>query len=1313
MYCVPSVFRLKGVLDIAKLESAFAILIQRHNILRTRFRFEGHELLQLVDASSTFQLSKVPADANAPLAKESEIDQQIQQDILQPFRLDQDSSVRATLIRVGPDEHRLVLALHHIYTDGWSMAVFCRELSLVYNALVESRNPELPSLAVQYADYAVWQKERVRRQELASQIHYWKRKLAGFSTLELPTDRPRPITPTHKGGHRIHSLPVALSRSLKELSQQSGVTLFMTLVAGFVAFLHRYTGQTDILLGTPNAGRSRSELEGLIGFFVNTLILRSDVSGNPSFRDLLLRVREEVLDALSNAEVPFERIVEELAPNRDERSHPLFQVLIVLENTPEAALNLTNLATSEIPLETHGSKFDLSLSVKDTGSQLRISWDYNSDLFDEATIQRMAQHFSTLLEGLSAQPDLPVSAHLLQTESERLQQLEASKGPEITAAPYLSIDRWFEQQADRTPDAMALVYLGQHLSYRELDEKANQLAHQLVRWKSTDAGVVAICLDRSLEMVIAIFATLKAGLAYVAIDPEYPAERIRWMLQDSKPIVVLTQKKHLPILAADGPRRLCMDQEEAALSSFSKNRLGLSNSAEHLAYVLYTSGSTGHPKGAMIPHGAIANHMRWILRVYPMDSSDALLQKTSFSFDASVWEFFAPLLSGGRLVLAAPGGHRDPDYLIQCIRENQITILQLVPSFLRVLVSHDAFSSCTSLRRVFSGGEILTAELVEAFYRKLQNTTLHNLYGPTEATIDSTAYDCPRESQSDPVPIGWPIDNASCYIVDSHLNLVPTGVPGELLIGGAGLALGYWNQPTLTAEKFIPHPFDNTPGLRVYRTGDRCRFRSDGQIEFLGRLDHQVKIRGSRIELGEIELALRAQVGVMDAAVNAEGVTSEDKQLVAYVVIAPNARLTHTDLRSKLGTLLPGHMIPARFRKVAALPLTPSGKLDRNALASALSTELESGNGSREPSNAMERKILEIWKKLLAREDIGIQDNFFELGGHSLIAVKLFSELEAVTGKHLPLATLFRAPTIELFARLLNASDWETSWSSVVPIRKGGSRLPFFCAHGIGGNILEYLDIAKYMDDSQPFYGIQAVGLDGKTPPLESVEAMAEHHLKLIQSIQPEGPVLLGGASFGGMVAYEIAQRLRLQGRKVGLLVLFDTNAPGYPKPLPHIAGWRKKWNRIRYRFQLHWQNFLLSSPSDKWNYVKTKSRIYGKRIFSRRRLANLRRRVQSKFSKDKATLPSVLKSVGEASVVAALAYRPSPYPGKVTLFRATEQQEGYYEDRNLGWGAYVSGEIEVHDIPGHHGAIVHEPRVRVLAQHLKECLAKVGLDSR
>jgi amino acid adenylation domain-containing protein len=1040
-YNISSGFHLNGTLNEVVLQQSIAEIVERHEILRTTFSVVDGVAVQVIHPNVNITISSVNLEALPDVEQAAEVQRLVKEESQRPFDLVQGPLLRLTLLRLGRESHIFLLTIHHIISDGWSMGIFFRELSHIYKAFSGGESASLPKLPLQYADFAHWQKNWLQGEVLEIQFEYWKQQLVGVPPLlDLPTDRPRPPVQTFRGSTKTFELSGTLTQQLKKLGSQSGTTLFMTLLAAFVTLLGRYSNQEDIVVGSPIAGRNRSEIESLIGFFVNTLVLRVDLSGNPSFRELLRRTRQVTLDAYSHQDLPFEKLVEELQPERNLSYNPLFQVMFVLQNAGSEDWEFPGLTLTPLEIESVTAKFDLTLAMEERESGLRGVLEYNSDLFDGTTISRMLGHFQTLLEGIVANPEQRLLALPLLTEAERHQLLVEWNDTQAEYPRDKCIHHLFEEQVEKAPDAVALVFEDERLTYRELNARANQLAHYLQKLGVESEKLVGICVERSIEMIVGLLGILKAGGAYVPLASDYPQERLAFMIGDSQVTVLLTQEKLVKHLPQHQAQVICLDTNWEKISSGSQENSVTEMNPENLAYVIYTSGSTGRPKGAMNSHRGLVNRLLWMQDVYQLTASDRVLQKTPFSFDVSVWEIFWPLITGVRLVMTQTGGHQDSAYLVNLIIQQQITTLHFVPSMLQVFLEEKELEKCASLRQVICSGEILFFDLQERFFARLGNCELHNLYGPTEAAIDVTFYQCQRGSRQKIVPIGCPITNTQIYILDSNLQPVPLGMKGELHIGGVQLARGYLNCPDLTAEKFIPNPFNNEPNAKLYKTGDLVRYLSDGNIEFLGRLDNQVKIRGFRIELGEIEAVLGQHPALRECVVIAQGDDVESKRLVAYVVKSQET-INISELRHFLKQKLPDYMIPLAFVVLEAIPLTPNGKIDRKALPIPDSSYFSLEASFVAPRTSIEEVLAAIWSNLLGLEQVGIHDNFFELGGHSLLATQVISRLRETFSVELPVRCLFEAPTIAELGESIEASRSQTPsllTPAIVPVPREG-----------------------------------------------------------------------------------------------------------------------------------------------------------------------------------------------------------------------------------------------------------------------------------
>ncbi|HBO2527408.1 non-ribosomal peptide synthetase [Pseudomonas aeruginosa] len=984
-YNLPSAVRLNGPLDRQALERAFASLVQRHETLRTVFPRGADDSLAQAPLQRPLEVAFEDCSGLPEAEQEARLREEAQRESLQPFDLCEGPLLRVRLIRLGEERHVLLLTLHHIVSDGWSMNVLIEEFSRFYSAYATGAEPGLPALPIQYADYALWQRSWLEAGEQERQLEYWRGKLGErHPVLELPTDHPRPAVPSYRGSRYEFSIEPALAEALRGTARRQGLTLFMLLLGGFNILLQRYSGQTDLRVGVPIANRNRAEVEGLIGLFVNTQVLRSVFDGRTSVATLLAGLKDTVLGAQAHQDLPFERLVEAFKVERSLSHSPLFQVMYnhqPLVADIEALDSVAGLSFGQLDWKSRTTQFDLSLDTYEKGGRLYAALTYATDLFEARTVERMARHWQNLLRGMLENPQASVDSLPMLDAEERYQLLE---GWNATAAEYplqRGVHRLFEEQVERTPMAPALAFGEERLDYAELNRRANRLAHALIERGIGADRLVGVAMERSIEMVVALMAILKAGGAYVPVDPEYPEERQAYMLEDSGVQLLLSQS-HLKLPLAQGVQRIDLDQADAWLENHAENNPGIELNGENLAYVIYTSGSTGKPKGAGNRHSALSNRLCWMQQAYGLGVGDTVLQKTPFSFDVSVWEFFWPLMSGARLVVAAPGDHRDPAKLVELINREGVDTLHFVPSMLQAFLQDEDVASCTSLKRIVCSGEALPADAQQQVFAKLPQAGLYNLYGPTEAAIDVTHWTCVEEGK-DAVPIGRPIANLACYILDGNLEPVPVGVLGELYLAGRGLARGYHQRPGLTAERFVASPF--VAGERMYRTGDLARYRADGVIEYAGRIDHQVKLRGLRIELGEIEARLLEHPWVREAAVLAV----DGKQLVGYVVLESEGGDWREVLAAHLAASLPEYMVPAQWLALERMPLSPNGKLDRKALPAPEVSVAQAGYSA--PRNAVERTLAEIWQDLLGVERVGLDDNFFSLGGDSIVSIQVVS----------------------------------------------------------------------------------------------------------------------------------------------------------------------------------------------------------------------------------------------------------------------------------------------------------------------------------
>src|SRR3954451_19207653 len=1019
-YNLPVVLTASGPLDPAALAASLRAIVRRHEALRTTFETRAEGPVQVVHPRLEVSLPMVDLRALPAAAREAEALRLAREEAERPFDLARGPLLRAALVRLGDEGWRILLTLHHIVSDGWSMGVLVQEIAALYPALRAGEAPRLPELSIQYADYAVWQRQRLQGERLESQLAFWRQRLAGAPVLQLPTDRPRPPVQRFHGRHQHRRLVGRRVAPLPALCRREGPTLFMGMLTAFQTLLARHAGVDDLVVGTPVAGRERRGSEGLIGFFLTSLALRGDLAADPPFRNLLDRPRRATLEAFAHQEVPFEKLVDELLPERDLGHAPLFQVMLVQQNAPAEPLLLAGATLVPGDVEGSTSKLDLTLNFQETPGGLTLRWLSSRDLFDAATVDRLSEHLVRLLEGAAAEPGLRLSELPLLTAAEERQLVEwNATAVAYPAAPCLH--ELIAAQVARTPEAVAVSCEGEALSYRELWSAAGRLAAWLGALGVGPEVVVGVCAERSLELMVGLLAVLRAGGAYLPLDPDYPAERLAFMLADSGVPVVLAQERLLERLPAHRATVVPLDGVAAPGEPAAPMAPGAV--ASNLAYVIYTSGSTGRPKGTMNAHRGIVNRLLWMQERYGLTAADRVLQKTPFSFDVSVWELFWPLLSGGWLVMAKPGGHQDPAYLARTIAQAGITTLHFVPSMLQVFLEAPGLEGCGSLRRVVCSGEALPLELQKRFFARLPEVELHTLYGPTEAAVDVTYWACERETKLGVVPIGHPVANTRIHLLGAAGEQVPVGVAGGLHMGGVQVCGGYLARPELTAEKFVPDPFAGEPGSRLYRTGDLARYLPDGAIDFLGRLDHQVKVRGLRIELGEIESALASQPAVREAVVTARAAGSAvgAVNLVAYVTPHPGMAVPSLEeLRQGLARSLPEYMLPSALVGLESLPLTASGKVGRKALPAPE----RMAEGARErvaPRTPLERSLAGLWSEVLgiAGESIGVEDSFFQIGGNSITGAILINRLQQELGEIVHVVTIFDAPTIARLAAYL------------------------------------------------------------------------------------------------------------------------------------------------------------------------------------------------------------------------------------------------------------------------------------------------------
>lgn len=1323
-YNIPLTIHIYSPVDVGAMKKAFQILIDRHPALRTTFSQEEAEIVQKVNQSQEISFESIEVST----WNKQEIQNGVIEAHQSPFDLERGPLLRVKLFTRSPQHHLLALTIHHLIIDGWSLWVLLDELQQLYAAEISGREISLPPMEKDYLDYVYWEKEMLASSVGEQLWSYWKKELSGeLPVVDLPTDRPRKAVQTYRGNCHAFKLTQNLTEKLHQFAREQGTTLYVMLLAAFFVMLYRYTSQSELMVGSISAGRTQSEFANTIGTFINQVLLRVSLSGNLKFTEFINGVRQTVLGAIAHQEYPFHLLAEKLQIQRqDYTRYQIFQVCFNLLKPQPGLEYLAELLASEVtetrlkwgelsvasektqPL----ARFDLYVEAIEAKESLVVFLNYNQELFDPSTIARMAEHFETLLEGIVANPTQQIFQLPLLTAAEQNQLLVEWNTTAKQDGNDKCIHQLFEAQVERTPNAVAVVFEELSLTYEQLNSQANQLARHLQSLGVKPEVLVGISVERSPEMVVGMLGILKAGGAYVPLDPAYPKERLFYMLQDAGVSVLLTQEKLLSRFSALSIPVVCLDNCWQDLSQLSTANLASGVNPHSLAYLIYTSGSTGKPKGVMIQHQSLVNFIQGVLAEYGTNPSDRVLQFTSISFDVAAEEIYSCLSCGATLVLRTDEMLTSLTTFIQKCRDWQVTVLYPPTAYWHQLVNELENSNLVlpdSWRIVTIGGEPALPQKIRVWQEIVgDKIQLINSYGPTETTIEATLYKVPGLASADKywpeVPIGRPLANTQLYILDCDRQLVPIGVPGELHIGGKGLARGYLNRPELTAEKFIPHPF--CPGERLYKTGDLACYLPDGSVNFLGRLDEQVKIRGYRVELGEIEQVLAQHSGVREAIVIVREDVPGDKRLVAYLV-PDREEFSTKELRQYLLQKLPEYMVPTAFVVLEAMPLTPTGKVNRRILPVPSSDRQSLSEGFVAARDSLELQLTQIWLEVLNLQTVGVRDNFFELGGNSLIALRLMSEIQQQFGKNLPLATLFQSSTIEQQADLISQNN-DSPWSPLVTIQPKGTKPAIFCVPGIGGNVIYFYDLASQLDSDRPFYALQALGLDGESQPHQRIEDMAACYIKALQAVQPLGPYILAGHSFGSWVAFEMAKQLQEKGHEIALLAVIDFWAPmtdnnsssinwddaklltRIGKQIKHLSGTN---------LEISFEKLVDLEPEEKLNYFKKQLQK-----------VNL-------LPQKAGTLPikgmlQVYKSCLQVS------YFPEKVnPTSISVFRAIEGfpdwaeiKEPFALKENVSWGweNFSLSSVDIHWVPGDHYTLLSKPHVQVLAEKLKACLDKL-----
>jgi aspartate racemase len=1271
--------RINGILDLATLRKALNEVMKRHEVLRATFPERNGVPVQVIEPSP----KSIPVryedlrdlNRNERLRKADELGES---EAHRVFDLEHGPVFRAAVASIDDEYHVLYLSMPHIVCDGWSIGILLSEVATAYWAFVGGGASPLSDLPLQYSDYVEWQRGFLQGQELERLLSYWIKQLEGTNTLlPLPLDRPRPYRQGHRGEGIDFAFSTALSTQIRNFSRAQRVTPFVVLLGLFGLLLGRYSGETRIPIGSPIANRNWPELESLIGLFVNMLVLIVDCGGDPTLRQFIARVHDMLLGAHAHQDMPFERLVEEVNPQRSPSHSPLFQVTFVLHNTPLA---------SEFKLISGGAMFDLAVYVWDEPSGIRGTFSYNSDIFARTTIDRFVENYVALVERSLEQPDLPLSQISCVSATER-SLLERWSGRTTECERKATVADLFERCVEEHGDAVALSWRGGELTYSAVNERANAIAHRLHDRGVQAGALVGICAERSAEAVIAILGILKSGAAYVPLDPTYPRERIHFMVRDTRASVVLTQVG----LGDRCPRDVdVLMLEEADLRATTAGNPARRTIGDDLAYVMYTSGSTGEPKGVRVRHRSVIRLVRQT-DYASLGPHEVFLQYAPISFDASTFELWGALLNGGRLAIAPPGLLTLAE-LGSVVREQRVTTMWLTAGLFHQVVDA-GLEDYKSVRQLLTGGDVVSPSHAKKALETLEDCTLINGYGPTENTTFTCCHSMrsPQEVRA-PVPIGKPINNTRVYILDDSRELLPLGAIGTLYAGGDGVAAGYHDRSRLTAERFVADPFSDDPEAMLYQTGDRVRWLQDGTIEFLGRNDDQVKVRGFRIELAEIEAAMRAIPGVGEAAVITHEDSQKEKSLVAYFSPSNERRVPSVErMRSHLEGKLPQYMLPNQFIHIERIPINANGKVDRKALPSP---RLVRSTGPIRPLTRLEVQLMAIWEQVLDVTGVGVDESFFDLGGNSLMAVRMFSQLRRAVGRELPISALFAAPTIGRLAALVEADGWAAATKSLVAVQPMGTKRPLFLVPGVGGNVLIFARLANLLGRDQPLYGLQSRGLDGEESPLMTIEEIAKAYVQEIRRVQPRGPYLLGGACMGGVVAFEMAQQMIASGEKVAHLALIETWSPTSLRP-----------RRYRLLGLLHPFVFVFDGVV---RHLRAMTRLppRGWIAYLREKAGIIKEMVQERdvYRGDRGLYYNDL--VSAANYRAMSNYVPRTYDGRMDVYLASKRPIDAARDTRMKWTTLAAEGYSIHRIDAtDSGQLFVDPHIGELARHLRSAI--------
>lgn len=1328
LYNIPSVVPLRGTLNLVALQKALNAVVRRHEVMRTTFARVNEQPMQIIAPSASPVLNVADLRELAEDCREVEMRRLYEVEGKISFDLARGPLLRVKLLWLRPEEQLLIFTVHHIIFDGWSAGVLLKEITALYQSFCRNAPSPLPELSIQYADFAVWQHKRLRGDLLEKGIAYWKEQLQGIPVfLNLPRDCSRTKVPPAAGAELSLVVPAPLSAELKSLCQHEGATLFMLLLAAFQTLLHRYTGQSTILVGTPIAGRDRAELEGLIGLFVNTLVLRADYGDDPTFRQLLARVKQTALEAYAHQSVPFEKVVEELRPERGLDRSPLFQVMFSLQSVAYGKSELERLSSFGNEVKSIGagldlplSKFDLTLSAVETKTRLYCSLQYRTDMFDESTIRRLLENFRVLLQSIVDVPDEHVSALPILAAAEVRRLIVEWNDTDREYPSELSVAQMFAAQAERTPEGIALVCRAQQISYRKLNERADRLAGLLRSHGVGTEVLVGLFAEQSPEMIVGLLAVLKAGGAYLPLDPAASPQRLKSLLADAHASLVLTPAHLLSRLPEHTTAVVLLDEDDKFTAPESEAELAERGPA-HAAYVIYVSDSQGRPRGIVIEDRQVANSLQALAEHVTFAPGTSWAVQSPLTANSAQQLILASLCGGATLHVIAGDQATATATRDQHRAHAAIDGLLIAPSQLVTMLGDMGVDSPLPRRWLVLSGEPARREWIEKLQTKFPDLSVTNYYGPTEATgagLSCLVKNASMDHVDQDIPVGRPSPNTKAYVLDRLLQLVPIGVAGELYIGGEFLARGYLNRVRATAEKFIPDPFSSSQGARLYKTGDMARQLPDGNLLLLGRTgDRQLKIRGFRIEPDEVETVLRGHPSVAETFVMAQEDARGVKQLVMYLVAADDDEDDDDDDESEVRAVawqllkksLPVEMLPSAIIFLDELPLAADGKVAVQLLPSPYAAISEAPREFVAPRDTIELQLALIWEGLLGVAPISVTDNFFDLGGHSLLAIRMLAKARQQLGRQIPLAALFEQGTIEHLAGIVRLGTDAEAESPLVAIQPRGDRLPFFCVHGIGGGVIDYLHLACHLGTEQPFYGLQATAAGADS----SVEGMASRYLEAVRKVQPGGPYLLGGWSFGGLIAFEMARQFQELGQEVALLALFDSIAPGFIDRSAYLDVPDA------------------NDPAQVARFISgTMGNDPGTALLDDRERHTPAEQLQRAFEQAKQEravpaeieLPEFLVWLAglRQGMLAEREYLPPTYAGRLTLFKARELsshseslREQLARDPTYGWGRLCSQGVEPHFVPGSHHTIILEPNVSALAEQLKGCVAQIKLGAK